>query len=466
MTITDTGATITETAPECTGDTTNTVVCTPPAGATVESSSVDLGDGNDVGTANGAIGGLLDGDEGDDNLTGSDTNTDGENVTGGNGNDGINTRNVGAPADPFGFGFTNGDFATGDDDGGDPAGDGNDVIFTGNGNDFVSGEGGVDAISTGAGQDNANGDEGDGDRIDLGPGDDSTFLSAGTGDGVSDVVEGGDGFDSLSYQGASNFNPPTEVVIDALTVDLTAGTASRTSATPTPESNTVAGFEDLNTGTSTDNVNGTAGSNAIETGFGNDVVNPQGGADAVFLGSQDDTANTVDGSSDRVFCGPGADTVTADQFDEVSADCENVPPRTIARPAGADEVAPVCKTTRVKRNYNSKAFRRGIRARVACNETATVTLQILVGVKGGKIITSKVGDLVLAEKTVTIGPAAKSTRLKPRKKLAVKLPKRFKGRVKIDARDEFGNRSVKNKRIKVKPSKKGKKNKGKRKRKG
>ena len=106
------------------------------------------------------------------------------------------------------------------------------------------------------------------------------------------------------------------------------------------------------------------------------------------------------------------------------------------RAAAADLDAPTCKVTKVKKTYTSKAFRKGITARATCDETATVTMQILVGLKGGRFITSNAGDFVLAEKTEKIGPTAKSTRLKPRKKLAVKLPKRVKGRVKIQAVQE------------------------------
>lgn len=453
VTITDTGALI-QAGPGCTGGNSNTVTCTPTAPAAIESVSLDLGDLNDGGTGNGSLGALLLGGEGDDTLVGSDTNSEGEEyLVGGNGADNINSRNVGS--DTSGFGFAVGDTVAGDDAGEDPAGDGNDTIVTGNGNDSAFGEGGVDTINTGAGADGGYGGAGDGDQVDLGEGDDRSFLSAGPDDGVSDVLQGGPGFDSLDFDGAT-FGPPATTVFDTLVVDLTAGTASRINNAP--EANTVAGIEDVSTneGFSTDFVTGTAGSNQISTGSGNDAVNPQGGADTVYLGAGNDSADTRDGFSDRVVCGRDADTVAVDQFDELSG-CETVTV-TQARPAGADLTAPECALARVKNRYSRRAFFKGLRARVTCNEAARVTMQVLVGVKGGRIITSKVGDLVLAERTVAVGAGvARAAKLKPRKKLGRRLGKRFKARVRVEARDEFGNRTVKAKRLRVTPAKRKKK---------
>jgi len=85
---------------------------------------------------------------------------------------------------------------------------------------------------------------------------------------------------------------------------------------------------------------------------------------------------------------------------------------------------------------------------------------VLVTVKRGRIITSKVGDLVLAQRTVTVGPEGRGAKLKPSRKLTRRLPRRFKARVKVEARDQFGNRSVKNKKVKVKPGKKKRRGRG------
>ena len=179
-----------------------------------------MDDGNDTVVVNGSLGGLVFGDDGDDVITGSDTNQSDELMFGGDGADQINTRNVGQAFPPGTIpnsaatdGFCCdplqpvGDNATGDD--------GGDVIVTGNGDDFVGGDQGLeslsgrstaggdgfntgaDQIATGAGDDFAAGDCGDGDRIDLGPGNDSTTTFAHDGNG--DVSEGGPGIDQISF---------------------------------------------------------------------------------------------------------------------------------------------------------------------------------------------------------------------------------------------------------------------------
>lgn len=447
VTITDTADVIAEASADCSGNATNTVTCTPVAGQSISSVDISLGDLNDSATGNGQLGARLSGEAGSDTLVGSDTNGDFETIEGGDGSDRINSRNVGPNSSPISFGSPVGDSVQGDDD--DP-GAGNDTIVTGNGNDDVSGGGGTDSISTGAGDDFADGGGGDADNIDLGVGDDVAGLSAGPSDGKLDVLQGGPGLDSLSFSGATSGPVTAATVFDALAVDLTAGTANKTNNTP--ESNTAGGFEDVFTDDSTDTVNGTAGSNDISTGFGNDVVNPKGGADTVSLGIGNDTADTRDGSSDTVRCGPGADTVMADQFDELT-DCEAVTV-TRVRPAGADLAAPTCKVTKVKKRYSRKAFFGGLRPRVTCNEATSLTAQLVVRVRrSGKVVTAKVGDLVLAERSLKLGVGTRSTRLKPSKKLGSKLGKRFKVTVKIDARDEFGNRRVVTKRVTVKAGK-------------
>ena len=44
----------------------------------------------------------------------------------------------------------------------------------------------------------------------------------------------------------------------------------------------------------------------------------------IVAGNGNDTINTLDGSPDRVSCGPGRDTVRADPGDQLGRDCERV----------------------------------------------------------------------------------------------------------------------------------------------
>lgn len=409
VTITDTGAFISEASDSCEGDGTITVVCT----VSSLSWSASLDDMNDSLAAEGSGGGEAYGGLGDDSLVGSNDNTSSEWLSGGDGNDTLNTRNMVAADGPAG------DQAFG--------GDGNDAVTGGNGDDFVSGGNGTDAVSAG-------------------DGDDSTFDGA---DGDGDSYDGGPGIDDIGFFG-SMFGPG--VAPDAFAVDLIAGFGNLVNNTPS--TSTVVNFEDVSTPEGGDTVTGSDAPNVIFTAGGNDVVNPRAGGDIVNVGHGDDTADSVDGFGDRVACGPGADALRADQFD-THTNCESV---SIAatRPAGADVIAPVCTLAGVKSRYRLKAFKRGVTARVTCNEGASIEARLLGTMKrgkGGKVVAARVGDLVLAEGSAPLG-TNQSLKLKPSKLTSRLGGDRLRLRVVIDARDEFGNRTQVTKRVTVKADKK------------
>jgi RTX calcium-binding nonapeptide repeat (4 copies) len=409
VTITDTGAVITEASDSCEGDGTITVVCT------VSSPywSVFLDDMNDSLTAEGSGGGEAYGGLGDDSLAGSNDNTSSEWLSGGDGNDTLNTRNMVATGGPAG------DQAHG--------GEGNDAVTGGNGDDSVSGGNGTDAVSAG-------------------DGDDFTFDGA---DGDGDSYDGGPGIDDIDFFG-STFGPG--VVPDAFAIDLIAGFGNLVNNTPS--TSTVVNFEDVSTSEGGDTVTGNDAPNVIFTAGGNDVVNPRSGGDIVNTGHGDDSADSVDGFGDRVACGPGVDALRADQLD-THTNCESVT-MAVTRPAGADVVAPVCALAGVKSSYRLKAFKRGVTARVTCNEGAAIEARLVGTVKrgkGGKVVTARVNDLVLAEGSAPLG-TNQSLRLKPSRLMSQLGGKRFRLRVVIDARDEFGNRTQVTKRVSVKAAKK------------
>ena len=398
-------------APNCAGGGTTTVTCTPPPGSATGffSYGVFADDLNDSITANGPLGGFLSGEEGNDTVIGSNEN---------------------APS-PGGFGGFGSD----------------ESLSGGDGTDVVQGRGGDDFGSGGAG---------DGDQVDLGAGDDTSDIE-GAGDGINDVIQGGVGIDFIGVSSSTPGGPGATTVFDNFAANLTTGQFAKTNNTP--ENDTVAGFEDYDGSSGINAVVGTAGSNVITTGQSNDTVSPGLGADQLSLFAGDDSADTRDGFSDRVLCGAGIDTVAADQFDELT-NCERVSV-TKARPAGADLVAPKCKITKVKRRYSRKSFFKGVKPRITCSEAARLTVQEYVGVKrSGKLVTtSKVGDLILAEKTVKLGKLVNTVKLKASKRLGKRLPKRFKAKIRVTAQDEFGNRSVVTKRVVVKNKKKSKKKK-------
>lgn len=350
----------------------------------------------------------------------------------------------------------------------EPSGDdGNDTVTGGPGNDSVSGGEGTDIVNGGAGHDAVQGGEGDGDVVGGGPGND-LFLAV-AGDGSGDVQDGGPGFDQALYLGETEGTPPSYAL------NLAAGSASVGG-----ETDTLVNVEDATTFQGADTVTGSQGANHIITALdeetflvalsglselqvdAGDTVNPLGGPDFVKTGAGNDIVNLVDGAVDRADCGSGTDTVQADPVDEL-VDCENV---TLAQPAGAAK--PKCTLKGVARSYSRKAFLKGPRPTVSCNQQVALEAQLTTpapaagkGKKGGNrrvpAVAFRAGDLVLAEKS--FGFAQKRVvRLKPLARLSSQLGGSFKATIRIVARDRAGNATVLQRTVSVTPDRpKGKK---------
>jgi Ca2+-binding RTX toxin-like protein len=164
---------------------------------------------------------------------------------------------------------------------------GNDLIDAGSGNDRVRGDGlcppgakdrkfctaggvGNDSIAGGAGEDTIDGDGGN-DRISGQAGDDRLRGNSG-----NDRISGGTGGDILS--GASG----------------------------------------------NDDLSGSSGDDRLLGSTGNDTISGGSGKDDVEGGAGGDTIRARDGEKDRIGCGSGRDSVTADRIDTVDRDCERV----------------------------------------------------------------------------------------------------------------------------------------------
>jgi RTX calcium-binding nonapeptide repeat (4 copies) len=81
-----------------------------------------------------------------------------------------------------------------------------------------------------------------------------------------------------------------------------------------------------------DHVLGGNGDDTIDTGEGRDLALGGTGHDRItggphpddiHAGRGDDTIHALDGAVDRVRCGPGEDSYTADPQDRIARDCEN-----------------------------------------------------------------------------------------------------------------------------------------------
>jgi hypothetical protein len=281
------------------------------------------------------------------------------------------------------------------------------------------------------------------------------------GDG-SDTARGGAGADKILTL-ASNNAP----IADAFSADLVAGTVARTNNGP--QSSSATSFEDYTSGLppliapeSADTVAGTDGSNIIDTSGGSDSIDPRGGVDTVSAGSGNDSVEARDGFTDRIGCGTGNDTVQADQLDEVDG-CENVTRTTVGggapgapgAPGGgtaADGTAPRCPVSGVPSRVRRRTFvRRGARPRVNCNEPSALNIRLIGRVRRirGQVVLQRAGDLVLAERSLRLGGGARSATLKVPRAMLRALGRRFTLRLRVEATDAAGNRSVSERRIRI-----------------
>ena len=253
------------------------------------------------------------------------------------------------------------------------------------------------------------------------------------------MQRGGPGVDYLSYSAPG---PPRPTW--ASRWDLVSGPTGLRSGS---ELDSSTGFEDATTGRGGDLVLGTGVSNSIATTQGNDTVDGRGGPDFVTTSAGDDTIAARDGSTDRVRCGDGLDSVTADQLDE-TFDCENVA-RSQVTPVAADERAPRCKIRRVRSRYRRKGFLKGVRLRIDCNERFAARVRLSARVGGGSLVPS--GGVVLRERRLRLG-RDRTVRLRPSRRLRralADLERGFRATVRIEARDAAGNRRVVSKRLRV-----------------
>ena len=285
----------------------------------------------------------LSGDEGADSLDGG---ADGDTLSGRGGSDSL-------------AGGSEGDTLSG--------GDGVDSLKGGAGDDGLAGGDGVDDLDGDEGADGLAGGAGD-DSLDGGAGNDSFESGAGAAAG-RDVIAGGTGVDSVTYQTESyaltaitlddvandgNANPGSGASIeqDNVRSDVenvttanggartsVVGTDARNELTALGDRNTIAGGggHDLIVATcypncidGGDTVDGGAGNDDIRTGDGADVISGGPGEDEIyadncssFTCSEPDRIDVVDGARDDVYCGGGGDVVRADPVDQLLM-CDHV----------------------------------------------------------------------------------------------------------------------------------------------
>ncbi|HEX8208387.1 MAG TPA: Ig-like domain-containing protein [Solirubrobacteraceae bacterium] len=208
----------------------------------------------------------------------------------------------------------------------------------GDGEDLVTGGALADDLRGGEGNDAVYGvrllepGTGGADRLDGGPDDDVLVQPAG-----GDDVVGGAGSDRLSLIVGDSTTLPVgtadlSVSLDDVANDMRAGEATNVHSDVEHVGNLFTdsaelGFyafenDDVDEGRLT--ARGTAGPNSLTGGTDGDDLDGLAGNDVITAGAGDDRIGAVDGYADRVACGAGSDTVTADTLDDVSDSCENV----------------------------------------------------------------------------------------------------------------------------------------------
>ena len=250
---------------------------------------------------------------------------------------------------------------------------GNDYSDGGGGNDFLSdGYAGTLGGGLGAGNDQLIGNAGN-DFLDGG-----SFAAAPDAGSGADLLEGGPGLDTADYSKRTVPLTLTEGDGPNDGQDTGAGTGSEADDLASAETidggsagDTIAGAEGDNTlsggagndtlrgGGGTDTLRGGNGDDSLDGGAGPDLMqgghgidtatyaqranpvsisldsaandgapgegdNVDQGTENVEGGSGNDTILTTHDATGRVTCGPGTDTVRADTFDAVAADCETV----------------------------------------------------------------------------------------------------------------------------------------------
>jgi hypothetical protein len=123
------------------------------------------------------------------------------------------------------------------------------------------------------------------------------------------------------------------------------------------------GNDDLDSGGGNDSVSGGDGRDSIHSGEGADSVSGGLGSDAIDAGGGNDNVDVADGIADSVACGPGTDTVSADQLDQLG-DCEDVTRVNVDPPADQpqddDSTAPTltvrARAARVSMKHRSVAI--------------------------------------------------------------------------------------------------------------
>jgi hypothetical protein len=353
----------------------------------------------------------IDAGPGEDFVDGEDGN---DTIDGGTGDDGLGFYQGYGSSQPGLYGGPGNDTIRGGDgvdfvqgDGGDAeytqnqAPWGNDNLDGGAGNDFVVGDnenyidgcgsaapGGNDVVQGGDGDDALLG-EGGSDQVIGGNGDDQLVEYN---DASPDSDSGGSGTDTAYYIPScvdNSTDSHVDITLDGQPNDGFAA-ASGSGDQSDNQNNVGTDIENVSTDNSDvpTNVTGDGAANAISTGGGPDNVDAGDGPDNIQTNDGPDKINSRDGYPDSVDCGPGVDSVTADEFDTFTG-CENVDvaqvpsayaaaqPQSPPPPPPALDITPPNTTITSRSTFTVSQLLNGINVTVTCNEECQGSVRLL-----------------------------------------------------------------------------------------
>jgi hypothetical protein len=330
-------------------------------------------------------------------------------------------------------------------------------INGGPGKDSITGsDGGADSIDGAGDEDTTNGRAGDDSLVDGIADAAPNHLFGSAGDDVlragpgPDQLDGGDGFDTLTYadRGAD--------AASGVSVVLAGGAA--TGAGAPGENDTLAGIDNLQGTAKNDNLVGDDATNIIQGLDGDDTITGGRGVDLLYGGAGNDAVNALDQGVDRVSCGgpQAGDTASVDDVDQI-AGCPaagaglTVTAVPVAVPP--DLTAPKVGVTYTKVVKVRTFRRRGATFTVFSSDKTvpnTVTAEMLGRVRSVKSFSkAAVGDLLLASRSARFVGKRKIT-LKPSRRYRAHLRKGQRIRLRVTITDQARNRATKTVTIRLK----------------
>jgi Ca2+-binding RTX toxin-like protein len=200
------------------------------------------------------------------------------------------------------------------------------------------------------------------------------------------------------------------------------------------------GNDVLTSGGGDDILNGDEGNDSLDSGAGNDKLTGATGTDGFAAGAGDDAIVAADGLAEKVDCGDGNDTVTADAQDTLTG-CENTTTQNVTapteEPTGDDKTKPKLEIG----GSSSQRLGKSVRFVATCSEKGLVQAIGYVQAGGVKEV------FKLVERKVTVGgggvvvklPFSKRQRGNAARDLRRKRTPRV--RVTISCVDQAGNTS-------------------------